>query len=287
MQNDKPKQSAYHVRLTPHVHGFGLNLRELWDYRYLVFVLARKKFAVTYQQTILGPLWIIISPILSTLVNLFIFGYIARIGTGGVPQVLFYFVSTAVWGLLSFSLNSNSNTFITNKHLFSKVYFPRLAVPFANMIVSLLKICIQLAIIAVFIAVFVVRGSLHPLWAFFPLLPALFLQMSLLGMSVGVLTSSFTTKYRDLQMVVGVGVSLWMYASAVVYPLSVIPAGPAKTLIRLNPATQIIEAIRLILLGLGEFNPAFYAWSLCVTVVLFLLGAAVFNHVQRTFEDTV
>ena len=287
MNTSESKQNSYHVRLTPHAKGFGLSVRELWDYRYLVVVLAKKSFAVTYQQTVLGPLWIIINPILSSLIYLFIFGYIAQIGTAGVPQILFYFVSAAVWDLLAFSLNSNANTFIANAPLFSKVYFPRLAVPLSNMIVSLLKFCIQLVIIAVLMAVFLFEGSIRPHWAYFPLLPLLFLQMSLLGMSVGVLLSSLTTRYRDLLMVVGVGVTLWMYATPVVYPLSVIPDGALKTLLQLNPATQIIEAIRLILLGAGEFNPAFFALSVGVTLVLLVSSAAVFNRVQRTFEDTV
>ena len=287
MNDDELRQGSYHVKLTPHAKGVELNLRELWDYRYLVLILAKKTFSVTYQQTVLGPLWIIINPILSSLVYLFIFGYIARIGTAGVPQILFYFVSTAVWGLLSYSLSTNANTFITNAPLFSKVYFPRMAVPLSSMLVSLLKFCIQLAIIAVLMAVFLFRGEIHPLWIAFPLLPLLCLQMSLLGMAIGVLLSSLTTRYRDLQMVVSVGVSLWMYATPIVYPLSTIPAGPLKTLLQLNPATEIVEAIRLILLGTGEFDPAFYAVGLVLTIVLVVLSSAIFNHVQRTFEDTV
>lgn len=287
MSYDKPKDNSYHVQLTPKTSGINLNLGELWQYRYLVLLLAKKSFSVTYQQTILGPLWIIINPILSSLVYLFIFGYIASIGTAGVPQILFYFMSTAIWELLAFSLTSNANTFVTNAPLFSKVYFPRLAVPLSNMLVSLLKFCVQLVIIAVLMVVFVLQGGIHPLWAYWPVLPLLFLQMSLLGMAVGVLLSSLTTRYRDLLMVVNVGVNLWMYATPIVFPLSVIPSGLLKTIVQLNPATEPVELIRLIMLGSGEFSPCFYALSLGLTIVLLLLSAAVFNRVQRTFEDTV
>lgn len=286
MSGEKPG-NKYHIRLAPDNKGFELKLGELWQYRDLVFLLTRRTFSVTYQQTVLGPLWIIVNPILSSLIYMFIFGQIAEIGTDGIPQILFYFVSSAVWELFSFSVVSNSNTFVSNAYLFSKVYFPRLAVPVSNMFVSVLKFCVQLIVILVVMAGYVVKGSLHPRWACYPLLPLLFVQMSVLGMSVGVLLSSLTTKYRDLLMVVNVGVNLLMYASPVVYPLSVIRPGLLKTMIKINPASELIELIRLIMLGKGEFDVRFYVLSAVITVVLFMLSAAVFNRVERTFEDTI
>ncbi len=264
-----------------------MKLDEVWQYRDLVVLLTKKTFMMTYQQTILGPLWIILNPVLSSLTYMFIFQNIARIGTDGIPQILFYFVSSSVWELFAFSLRSNANTFVTNVHVFSKVYFPRLAVPLSNMLVSLLKFTIQLGIIAVLMAVYLPGGSFHPLWAAYPLLPLLFLQMSFLGMSVGVLLSGFTTRYRDLVNLVSVGVNLWMYGSAVVYPLSALSEGTLKTIIRLNPVTPQMELIRRIMLGAGETDLRLSLFSVLLTIVLFLLGTLVFNHVERTFADRV
>lgn len=278
---------SYHVRLEPDANGYRLGIAEVWQYRDLVGLLTKKSFKVSYQQTILGPLWIIINPILSALVYMFIFGHIADIGTDGIPQILFYFVSVAVWELFSYSLTSNSNTFISNSYLFSKVYFPRLAVPISNMFVSVLKFCIQLMIIMVLMVFFLLRGEVSPNWSLFPLLPLLFIQMSMLGMSAGILISSVTTKYRDLINVVNVGVSLLMYASPIIYPISTVPEGILKTVIKLNPVSEIVELIRMILLGKGEFDLMFYLVGLCITILLFALSAAMFNRVERTFADRV
>ncbi len=286
-QGEAGIHGGYHVRLEPSGKRFDLKLGELWRYRDLVLLLTKKSFTVTYQQTILGPMWIMIQPILSSLIYMFIFGHIADIGTAGIPQILFYFVSSAVWELFSFSMMANANTFISNANLFSKVYFPRLAVPISTMLVSILKFAVQLLFILALMGVYVARGDIHPQWAWFPVLPLLFLQMSLLGMSVGVLVSSLTTKYRDLLMAVNLGVSLWMYATPVVYPMRAIPEGFLKTLIRINPASEVMELIRLIMLGEGDVDLGYYALSAGVTVLLFIFSAAVFNRVERTFQDTV
>lgn len=280
-------RNGYHIRLKPEGKRFDLRLGELWRYRDLVYLLTRRTFTVTYQQTLLGPLWILIHPAVSSLIYMFIFGHIANIGTAGVPQILFYFVSSAVWELFSFCMITNAGTFVSNAALFSKVYFPRLAVPVSTMFVSILKFCVQFAIVLVLLAVFVLRGAVHPRWAFFPLLPLLFLQMSMLGMSAGILLSSLTTRFRDLLLAVNLGVSVLMYAAPVVYPVSALSEGILKTLVRINPASQPIELIRLILLGEGEFDPRFLLLSLAVTALLFVTGAAVFNRVERTFEDTI
>ena len=277
----------YHIRLVPEERGFHLKLGELWAYRDLVGLLTKKTFAVTYQQTVLGPLWILINPLLSSLIYLLVFGQIARVGTAGVPQSLFYFVSSSVWELCSFSVNSNASTFVSNANLFSKVYFPRAAVPMSNMFVSILKFCVQLMIIGVLIAVFLARGAIHPLWHLYPLLPLLFLQMSMLGMCVGILLSSMTTKYRDLLHVVSVGVTLWMYATPVVYPIQTIQNGILQLVIKLNPASQLMELIRLIMLGEGQFEWRFYLFGTVLTIALFVVSLGMFNKVERTFADTV
>ncbi|MBP5417008.1 MAG: ABC transporter permease [Clostridiales bacterium] len=281
------QNTAYHIRLQPEEKKVRLKLDEAWRYRDLVRLLTRRTFTVTYQQTVLGPLWIIINPVLASLIYMFVFGHIADVGTAGIPQILFYFVSSAVWELFSFSLTKNSQTFVTNAYLFSKVYFPRICVPISNMLVSLLKFLIQLLIVIALLITFVVRGAVHPMWALYPLLPLLFLQMALFGMSVGVLISSITTKYRDLLAVVNVLVNLWMYGSAVVYPIQSVPDGVLKILVKINPVSENMELIRMILLGEGEFDLMYYLVGLVITVLLFFFSLVIFNRVERTFADTV
>lgn len=281
------QERDYHITLRPNDKSVRLNLGEVWQYRDLVGLLTKRTFTVTYQQTVLGPLWIIINPVLSSLIYMFVFGHIADIGTAGIPQILFYFVSSAIWEIFAFSLTRNSQTFITNAYLFSKVYFPRICVPISNMIVSLLKFLIQLIIIAVLLITFVVKGSVEPMWALYPLLPLLFLQMAVFGMSVGVLISSVTTKYRDLLAVVNVLVNLWMYGSAVVYPISSIPDGVLKIFVKINPVSEMMELCRMILLGKGEFDLLYYLAGLLITILLFFFSLVIFNRVERTFADTV
>lgn len=279
--------TAYHIRLQPEEKKVRLKLDEAWRYRDLVRLLTRRTFTVTYQQTVLGPLWIIINPVLASLIYMFVFGHIADVGTAGIPQILFYFVSSAVWELFSFSLTKNSQTFVANAYLFSKVYFPRICVPISNMLVSILKFLIQLLIVAGLLTAFVIRGNVHPMWALYPLLPLLFLQMALFGMSVGVLISSVTTKYRDLLAVVNVLVNLWMYGSAVVYPIQSVPDGVLKILVKVNPVSENMELIRMLLLGEGEFDLLYYLVGLAVTILLFFFSIVIFNRVERTFADTV
>ena len=281
------QNTAYHVRLQPDEKKVRLKLDEVWHYRDLVRLLTRRTFTVTYQQTVLGPLWIIINPILSSLIYMFVFGHIADVGTAGIPQILFYFVSSAVWEIFAFSLTKNSQTFVANAYLFSKVYFPRICVPISNMIVSILKFLIQLLIIIALLITFVVRGNVAPMWELYPLLPLLFLQMAIFGMSVGVLISSVTTKYRDLLAVVNLLVNLWMYGSAVVYPIQSVPDGILKILVKINPVSEMMELIRMILLGEGEFDLLYYLVGLTVTVLLFFFSIVIFNRVERTFADTV
>ena len=281
------QDNSYHITLVPNDKSARLNLGEVWQYRDLVVLLTKRTFTVTYQQTVLGPLWIIINPVLSSLIYMFVFGHIADIGTAGIPQILFYFVSSAVWEIFAFSLTRNSQTFVANAYLFSKVYFPRICVPISNMIVSILKFLIQLLIVAVLLVTFVVRGDVSPMWALYPLLPLLFLQMAVFGMSVGVLISSVTTKYRDLLAVVNVLVNLWMYGSAVVYPISSIPDGVMKTLVKINPVSEMMELIRMIMLGQGEFDLVYYLTGLGITILMFFFSIIIFNRVERTFADTV
>ena len=283
----KEQNSTYHIRLQPDEKKVQLKLGEVWEYRDLVLLLTKRTFSVTYQQTVLGPLWIRINPVLSSLIYMFVFGHVAAIGTAGIPQILFYFVSSAIWELFSYSLIANSKTFVTNAYLFSKVYFPRIVVPISNMLVSLLKFLIQLLIIAVLMGIYIARGAVHPMWELYPLLPLLFLQMAIFGMSVGVLISSMTAKYRDLLSVVNLIVNLWMYGSAVVFPIQSVPDGILKVLVKANPVSELMELIRMILLGEGEFDIIYYLVGLAITALIFFFSLIVFNRVERTFADTV
>lgn len=280
-------ENRYHLRLTAEKKGIHLNLKELWRYRDLVRLLTRKTFSLTYQQTILGPLWIVINPAISSLIYMFLFGYVAKIGTGGIPMVLFYFVSASLWEVFAQSLATNSGVFVQNANLFGKVYFPRLAVPVSNTLVCLLKYCVQMLIVGTSLAVFTIRGEVHPHWELYPILPLLLLQMAVLGMSIGVLISSLTAKYRDLLSVVAVGINLFMYATPIAYPLSALPEGILKTAVKLNPVTEIVEGFRLIMLGNGEVEWPFGLIGMGLTLLLFVFSAANFNRVERTFLDTV
>ncbi len=281
------QNASYHLRIQPNENRMRLKLGEVWQYKDLVVLLTKRTFMVTYQQTVLGPLWIVINPVLSSLIYMFVFGHIAAVGTAGIPQILFYFLSSAVWELFSYSLTTNSSTFVSNAYLFSKVYFPRIVVPISNMLVGMLKFFVQFMIVFTLMISFVVRGSVHPHWAYYPLLLFLFLQLAVLGMSIGVVISSLTTKYRDLLVVVNVGVNLLMYGSAVVYPIQAVPDGVLKILVKINPVSELMELIRKITLGEGEFDIVYYGIGLLITILLFFFSVMIFNRVERTFADTV
>lgn len=278
---------GYHVRISPKAEGLSLNLKEVWQYRDLVLLLTKKTFALTYKQTILGPAWIVIKPLVSSLAYLFVFGVVAGMGTGGAPHILFYLTSTAIWGLFSHCLVSNSRTFIDNAHIFGKVYFPRLAASISNVLVGLVIFAIQLLVVAALLVFYAVRGMVCPNWALLPAAAAAVLLLCILGMSLGIILSSLTTKYRDLQILVGFGMSLWMYATPVVYPISQVGTGSLRRLIMLNPVSAPIELIRAALLGSGALEPACLLASLVLTVVCALFGILLFNHVEKTFIDTV
>lgn len=279
--------SDVHIKILPKENWLDLKLKEVWGYRELVMLLARTNFVMSYQQTVLGPFWVVIQPVLSTLLYLFVFGYIARIDTGDTPQVLFYLVSTSVWGIFSSSLMGNANVFQQNVHLFTKVYFPRLTVPLGNMLVSLWRFAVQLAIVAVMMVVYIHEGAIQPRWECCVMLPLLFLQMAFFGMSMGILFSALTGKYRDISMLVPSFVNVWMYASAVLYPVSILPEGMFKTLILLNPLTEIMELMRLILFGAGHFDLLYWLSGVAISLLVFLGSTLLFNRMERNFADTV
>jgi lipopolysaccharide transport system permease protein len=263
-----------------------VNLAELWRYRDLIALFVRRDFTATYKQTILGPLWFLIQPLFSTLVFTIIFGRIANIPTDGMPPMLFYMAGIVSWNYFSSCMTSTANTFVNNAGIFGKVYFPRLTVPVSVVIINLATFAIQFALFLCFLFYFMLRGApLHPSpWIL--LMPLLIVQMGVLGLGIGIIVSSLTTKYRDLAFIVGFGTQLWMYATPIVYPMSQIPE-KWRWLYALNPMAAVVETFRYSFLGAGSINPTALLISFCMTLILFGTGIVLFSRIEKTFTDTV
>ena len=264
-----------------------LRLDEVWQYRDLILLFTKRSFALTYAQTILGPLWLFLNPFLTSVMFTLVFGYIAGIRTDGIPKFLFFLCGTAVWNFFSACVNENARTFIDNAGLFGKVYFPRLTVPISRVAAILIRFLIQISLVLIILFYYYFNERVCPHFELWIVLPFLLLQFGLMGMGVGIIISSMTTKYRDLSILVGFGIQLWMYGTPVVYPLSQLPQGWMRTVSLMNPVTAPVELFRLILLGEGLFVPVSYVWSLVFTVLVTVLGVVVFNWVEKTFLDTV
>jgi lipopolysaccharide transport system permease protein len=272
--------------ICPQHPWFKFDLRELWQYRDLIQLFVRRDFVALYKQTVLGPLWFILQPLFTTLVFTVIFGKIAKIPTDGLPQFLFYFSGTVCWSYFSECLNQTSQTFLANAGIFSKVYFPRLAVPLAKVISNIFKFFIQFAIFLVFLFYFYQQGApVHPNLGVMAL-PLIVLQMAILGIGCGLIVSALTTKYRDLSLVVTFGVQLWMFATPVVYPLSQIPER-YRIYFVLNPMTSVVEGFRTAFLGAGSLSPLYYLLGVLITLAIFFVGIVLFNRIEKTFVDTI
>ena len=272
--------------ITPRKKWWDLQLRDVWQYRDLIALFVRRDFVSRYKQTILGPLWFIIQPLLTSFVFTVIFGNIAQLPTDGLPQMLFYMSGNILWNYFSTCLTSTSTTFTANAHLFGKVYFPRLVMPISVVISNLITFGMQFAFFLIYSLYFFLRGSAVVLtnWAF--ALPLLLLLMAGLGLGFGIIISSMTTKYRDLQYLVSFGVGLWMYATPVIYPVSSIPE-KWRWVADVNPVTPIVETFRAGFLGAGEASWTRLVYSAVFMVVVLLIGTIIFNHVEKTFIDTV
>jgi len=265
---------------------FDMRLGELWHARDLILLFVRRDFVAVYKQTILGPLWYLIQPLLTTVIFTFIFGSIAKLPTDGLPQFLFYMSGTVVWAYFSSCLTKTSDTFITNANLFGKVYFPRLSVPVSILMSNLIAFGIQFGFFLFFMGYFAISGSvIRPNW-WILLTPFLIFIMAGLGLGLGIIVSSLTTKYRDLRFLVQFGAQLLMYATPVIYPASSVPER-FRWIIEANPMTPIVEAFRYAFLGAGSVNPGQLLYSLVVTLVIVVLGVIMFNRVEATFMDTV
>lgn len=281
------KTDNYHAHITSKRKWFELNLKEVWRYRDLIFLFTKRSFTVTYKQTILGPAWIFLNPLISSLIYAFVFGGIAGIGTDGVPTILFYLCSNAIWIYFSTCVTQNATTFTGNAAVFGKVYFPRLAMPISNVLSSVIQFGIQMILVLGFMVFYLFKGQVHPNWEAWILIPLVLLHLGVLGLSFGIIISSLTTKYRDLSILVTFGVQLWMYITPIVYPISSVGEGFMKTVFMINPVTPAVELIRYAVLGQGTVHWGFYGLSVGLTVALFLFGVMIFNRVEKTFMDTV
>jgi lipopolysaccharide transport system permease protein len=278
--------SEWTMILRPKRSLLDINLRELWQYRDLIMLFVKRDFVSKFKQTILGPLWFIIQPLLTTIMFTIIFGNIAGIPTNGIPKILFYMTGIVGWTYFSTCLNDTSQTFIKNASIFGKVYFPRLALPISVVISNLVSFVIQFAFLCCFLAYFMIKGSnvspnILVLW-----IPVLVILMAGLGLGFGIIISSMTTKYRDLTHLVTFGVTLWMYATPIIYPLSGIPE-KYRLFVLANPMTPVVETFKTALLGVGQINYLSLLYSFCFTLVLLATGVIIFNKVEKTFMDTV
>ena len=281
------EQNKYSKLITSEHKWFELNLKDVWAYRDLIWLFTKRSFVVTYKQTILGPLWIFLNPLISSLMYAFVFGGIAGIETDGVPQLLFYLSGNAIWLFFSSSLTKNASTFVSNANVFGKVYFPRLTMPISNVLSSVIQFVVQMVLVLLFLVYYVAIGAVSPNWGSWLLIPVVLVHLGLLALGCGIIISSMTTKYRDLSILVTFGVQLWMYATPIVYPMSTLGDGLMKTLLMINPVTQPVELFRYALLGVGTVNWTYYGLSWALTIAVMVLGIMIFNKVEKTFMDTV
>lgn len=277
-----------HYKLITSKHNaFDLKLGEVWKYRDLIVLFTQRNFVTRYKQTVLGPTWLFINPIISSLIYCFIFGGIAGINTGEVPQMLFYMSGNAIWIFFSSCVTKNASTFTANANVFGKVYFPRLTTPISNILTAGIEFFIQMIMVLAFLGYYLAIDAVHPNFAMWPLIVLVLIELGIMGMGVGIIVSSLTTKYRDLSILVGFAVQLWMYVTPVVYPLSQADNDLLRNFLLINPVTAPAEVYRYALLGQGEINAVALVWSVVFTVIVAVLGIMVFNKVEKTFMDTV
>jgi len=286
-------KEEWDIEIRPRERLLSVDFGELWRYRDLCSLFVRRNIVVQYKQTILGPLWYVIQPVLTVVIYMVVFGGIAGIPTDGVPQPLFYLAGVCMWQYFADCLNKTGNTFVTNADIFGKVYFPRLIMPMSDVFSNLLRFAIQFGLFAVVYLIYAISGcSAHITW-FVLLSPLLVLMLAGLALGFGILISSMTTKYRDLQILFTFIVQLWMYGTPIVYPLSQVAGKTIMgvdlyTLMAINPVTPIIEAFKYAFLGCGEFiGWGWLAYSFVFMVILLGFGIVVFNKVQKSFMDTV
>jgi lipopolysaccharide transport system permease protein len=283
------QNSEWTLVIKPRNKLFNLNLKEIWHYRDLLVMYMKRDIVTFYKQTILGPLWFFIQPIFTTVIFMFVFGGLAGIPTDGIPQALFYLSGITLWNFFSDAITKNADTFLTNQAVFGKVYFPRLIVPLSVSLTGLIKMFIQFSLFIIVYVYYVAKGiPIRPnSYAF--LFPVLLIILINLSLGFGIIISSMTTKYRDLKFLVAFGVQLWMYATPVIYPLSVM-AGHYKKymwIIQANPVTAVMETFKYGFLGQGSFTWLSLGYSFAFSIFILLFGMIVFNKVEKSFMDVI
>lgn len=268
--------------ITPEQQLFRFNFKELWSYRDLILLFVRRDFIAVYKQTVLGPVWHLVQPLFTTAVYYFFSG-LTGISTDGLPRILFILSGVIIWNYFSTCLTKTAGTFVGNAHIFGKVYFPRLVIPISMVISNLMSLGIQLLILLPFVIYY--WDSIHPNMYLLGL-PALIIIVAMLGLGFGVIVSSLTIKYRDLMYLITFGVQLAMYATPVIYPLSMVPR-KLQGIASLNPVSPIIEVFRYSLLGQGTFTSATIGYSVACAFIILVLGIIMFNRVERSFMDVV
>ena len=278
-------EQNYTTVIVPKSKWFDFHLKEVLRYRDLIFLFVKRNFVSQYKQTILGPAWALIQPLLTTVVFTVVFGRIAGLASEGTPSFLFFMCGNIAWAYFSGCLTATANTFTGNAAVFGKVYFPRLVSPISTVLTNLISFGIQFVMFLIFLVIYWIRGEVQPtLYAL--MLPLLLLHMAMLSLGVGIIISSLTTKYRDLKMLISFGVQLWMYGTPVAYDIGIIPQ-KYMGLYMLNPMTPVINTFRTAFLGLGSFDLLHYLISWGVTIAVLFLGLMLFSRVEKTFMDTV
>ena len=277
------------IKITAQNNIFDLKLKDVWQYRDLLLLLVRRDFVSFYKQTILGPIWFFIQPVITIVFYTLVFGNLAGIPVDGLPKPLFYLAGTIIWNYFAECLTKTSTVFRDNSALLGKVYFPRLIMPLGIVLSNLIRFGVQFLLFMILYVVYLFKGTVIVPNAFLLLLPLLIIMIAALGLGLGMIISAVTTKYRDLAFIVSFGVPLLMYTTTVIFPLSVAEAKyPAYSwLVKFNPITAIIETFRYGFLGRGSFSWELMGYSLVTTIIILLLGTIIFNRVEKTFVDTV
>lgn len=265
---------------------FDIDIKELFQYKDLIFLFYKRNYATRYKQTILGPLWLVLNPLITVTLYAFVFGNLAGLATDDTPQFVFYLCSNAIWTFFSTSLTQTSGTFTANAAIMGKVYFPRLVMPISSVLTGILDLVIQLAMLIIIMIGYVVAGYHFNISYTVLLIPVIILQAGLLGLGCGIIVAALTTKYRDLVVLVSFGVQLWMYATPVVYTTGLIPE-KYLSIYMINPMSPIVECWRNAVIGTGEFLWGYWGISWIITLIVLFVGVILFSKIEKTFMDTV
>jgi lipopolysaccharide transport system permease protein len=280
-------EEKWDLIIKPKTDFFEINIREVWRYRDLMWMFIRRDFAAQYKQTVLGPLWHFIQPLFTTLIFVVVFSRIAALSTDGLPPLIFYLCGITIWNYFSSCLIATSNTFVANAYIFGKVYFPRLVMPLSVVLSNMVKFGIQFLLLIAVMIWYAVSGTEIKIGNSYFFIPVILLMMAGMGLGLGIIISSLTTKYRDFAVLVTFGVQLLMYATPVVFPMSAVKSLDLKFWLSINPLTPLVEAFRYAILGVGSFEAIQLIYSGISILVLLIFGLFLFGKVEKTFMDTV